>query len=960
MATSSPTTATATAAGAPAMRSPTASTAASSNNTTSSTTTAPPSPSSSNHPLQPPPPAMMQQKISSNLRSQGHHYNDDRETKSPKPTGEASVSSFKDGGSVIIADSNHHHLRPNHHPSFVSHATSNTTTRAAGSASVTFQQPIEDEDEDPAEFMDEIYDIVDAVVPRSDDPTLPVLTFRVLVLGPLFSFTSPFIGVLIAYPIGLFMSKTLPRKTYRFLGIPFSLNPGKFNFKEHTLIFVFCNSGASPAYALYNIIGQKYQLYQDSLGLAPSIAFAVVTQIFGYGLAGLCRRYLVRPASMLWPANLSIVAMLNSLHDNSHSPSSATPPTTKSSDPSLRMSGGSAPGSLSSATPRLSRFAFFWIAVTATALYQLLPSYIAPLLASISILCYLAPYTPNEKVVRMLGSAQVGGGIGMLSLSFDWNVISSMAPITSPLWALINQVLGLWLMAWLVTPLLWVNNAFGMDQKLGADPDQGPNGTGVAYNLENDRWQLKVRFPLGQALNSPALFNRNGVAVQTRRFVFRGNLTLDEAFYDAQKPIYITTFFAIEYTASFIVFAAAISHVALWYGRDIFNRFRTSIGDLDRSDVHARLMDVYADVPDVWYITLLLANLAAAVGVCQWGGFDLPWWGVVMALALAIISVLPIGIIQAISGQQIGLNVMSEFLIGLIIPGRMAGVMAFKTLSYMSMYQGLALVSDLKLGHYMKIPPRIMFGVQLVSTVMAAVVNVFVACAIYESFGKTTWRSDPNNPDSPFSWKLQYPEEVPLGWSSTNYNVFLNAGAIWGAIGPARFFGPGSPYQWTLTGFLIGAVAPLIPWILHRAFPEGYWHLVNVPLIAAFPGSGTGALRSDMITPLLIGVLINYFIKKHRYSWWKRYAYVLSAALDSGLAICLTFVFAAFQANATYQIPFPAWAMNRFDGEHCAPEFYLVCNENRRKAEAMGGSYNQTFDPYCFEINFQGGNNEKK
>lgn len=35
-------------------------------------------------------------------------------------------------------------------------------------------------------------------------------------------------------------------------------------------------------------------------------------------------------------------------------------------------------------------------------------------------------------------------------------------------------------------------------------------------------------------------------------------------------------------------------------------------------------------------------------------------------------------------------------------------------------------------------------------------------------------------------------------WGALNYNTFLSAAGIWGSIGPARFFGIGSPYQLTL------------------------------------------------------------------------------------------------------------------------------------------------------------------
>ncbi|KAJ3281750.1 hypothetical protein HDU76_008860, partial [Blyttiomyces sp. JEL0837] len=147
----------------------------------------------------------------------------------------------------------------------------------------------------------------------------------------------------------------------------------------------------------------------------------------------------------------------------------------------------------------------------------------------------------------------------------------------------------------------------------------------------------------------------------------------------------------MEYMASFIVFVAAIMHVVLWYGKDVWHRFRSAMRDLDSNDVHARMMDVYPDVPDLWYVILLAVNLVIGIVVCQFGGFGLPWWGVILGLALAIVSIIPIGVIQAISGQQIGLNVMSEFMIGLILPGRIAAVMAFKTLSYMAMSQGLLL-----------------------------------------------------------------------------------------------------------------------------------------------------------------------------------------------------------------------------------------------------------------------------
>lgn len=50
---------------------------------------------------------------------------------------------------------------------------------------------------------------------------------------------------------------------------------------------------------------------------------------------------------------------------------------------------------------------------------------------------------------------------------------------------------------------------------------------------------------------------------------------------------------------------------------------------------------------------------------------------------------------------------------GLIYPERPIANVCFKVYGYMSMAQAVSFLSDFKLGHYMKIPPRSMFLVQV-------------------------------------------------------------------------------------------------------------------------------------------------------------------------------------------------------------------------------------------------------
>ncbi|KAJ1560022.1 hypothetical protein HK405_008508 [Cladochytrium tenue] len=756
--------------------------------------------------------------------------------------------------------------------------------------------------DDGEEYVDEIYDIVDAVVPRTDDPTLPAV--------------NPLILVLIAYPMGNAMAATLPRRPLLF---DISLNPGPFSIKEHALIYVFASACTTPAYALYNIIGQRYFLYQDSLSLSSCVLFSIATQCFGYGLAGLCRKFLVRPAAMLWPANLSTIALLKSLH--AYAPALADPLKYKEEIEVHR-----------------SRFRFFWVATLCVFAWQWVPGYFAPLFAAVSVLCYAAPQSSRPDVVRALGSGY--GGMGLLSVTLDWSLVTLFAPITTPLWALLNQFFGLWFLAWFLTPLLWARDAFGMDSSLGADPRDGPNGSGV--------------FPLGHALNTGHLLNKDGLYIRTTALVDLTTLGLNETFYDENAPIRISTWFTVIYISSFVTFAGCLTHVWIWYGKDILHRFRTTVHDLDTRDVHAQMMDVYAEVPDLWYAVLLAVTLGVGVGVCQWGGFQLPWWGVLLGFVFALVSMIPIGTIQAISGQKVGLNVMSEFLIGAILPGNISGVMAFKTFSYMAMYQGLLLVSDLKLGHYLKIPPRAMFAAQLAATLLAAVVNVYAAVFIYEAFGRTDEHSVPGDLTSPLVWRLQS-GSPPVGWTANQYQVFISAGAIWGAVGPSRFFGLSSPYAGALGGFLAGVVLPFVPYLLHRASPHGggYWHLVNVPVLADVIFN-PGDTLSCLVTPVAVGVAVNYFARKHRRAWWGRHAFVLAAALDSGTAAALAAVFLAFtirdqSGSGGPRALFPFYALNRFDPELCAPDFYQTCKEN---AVNGGAGYVLADDPYCASIGF--------
>lgn len=61
---------------------------------------------------------------------------------------------------------------------------------------------------------------------------------------------------------------------------------------------------------------------------------------------------------------------------------------------------------------------------------------------------------------------------------------------------------------------------------------------------------------------------------------------------------------------------------------------------------------------------------------------EVPIWGLLLALSIAAFYIVPTGMIQAITNQQVGLNVITELVAGYAFPGKPLPMMIFKTFGY--------------------------------------------------------------------------------------------------------------------------------------------------------------------------------------------------------------------------------------------------------------------------------------
>jgi hypothetical protein len=122
------------------------------------------------------------------------------------------------------------------------------------------------------------------------------------------------------------------------------------------------------------VIVEQTKFYNQDLSIYYQILLTLSTQIIGYALAGLTRRFLVRPSGMIWPGVLVSTAMFSSLHKAENKPAGDW---------------------------KISRFRFFlWVFLGSVAFY-FLPGLLFPALSWFNVITWFAPR--NVVVANLVG-----------------------------------------------------------------------------------------------------------------------------------------------------------------------------------------------------------------------------------------------------------------------------------------------------------------------------------------------------------------------------------------------------------------------------------------------------------------------------------------------------------------------------------------------------------------------------
>lgn len=200
--------------------------------------------------------------------------------------------------------------------------------------------------------------------------------------------------------------------------------------------------------------------------------------------------------------------------------------------------------------------------------------------------------------------------------------------------------------------------------------------------------------------------------------------------------------------------------------------------------------------------------------------------------------------------------------------------MIFTTYGYITSTQGLKFAADLKLGHYMHIPPRTLFGLQMASTILASLTQTTVLNVLLATVpGICT-------------------AEAAGGFTCPLARVHFNGSILWGVLGPQRFFGPGALYGHLVWAFPLGLIAPVLVYMLaKRRGPHSRLRKVSLPVLFGSLSWIPPATGLNFSVWALVCYAFNHVIKRRHGAWWRKYNMTLSAALDAGVAAGVLVVF---------------------------------------------------------------------
>ncbi|KIK57919.1 hypothetical protein GYMLUDRAFT_246574 [Collybiopsis luxurians FD-317 M1] len=481
------------------------------------------------------------------------------------------------------------------------------------------------------------------------------------------------------------------------------------------------------------------------------------------------------------------------------------------------------------------------------------------------------------------------GGAGFLTVTLDWSNIGSQC-IYYPYWTQVNIFAAFVLGAWILIPAAFFTNA----------------------------WDSTL-YPI----QSQSLYLRNGSIYPTADLLTADN-RLNETLFAEVGPPMMSAQLRWGYFAAYVAYIGSFVSCGLFQGPLLWKTFKSYRQAKPSSDDKlTEIIRRYPPVPLWWNLLLFMYGVICLIA--RWilakknsfsvpviilivltakGVLYMPIYMLFIGLVIGAVIVLPMAYIYSVSGYLMQVGYFNELFYGYAInlggSRHPVGSLSYRVISGQCWYEAQSMLADMKLGHYFHIPPRKVLLAQVWGICVGVPVNYATILWVCRTKGDVLRGlvTDPNRQ-----------------WTGQTVISLNNQSISFALVGPKRLFAD-PIYTPMLYGFLVGAIVPCILYLLHRTWPKARFDLWSVPVFGDTFENYYGNISVFIFTLFLLGSINHLWIKRYYFSFWKKYAYLLSAAADTGYNFNLLIIFIAFSAAKT--IPMANWWGNNPDSvERC-------------------------------------------
>lgn len=488
-------------------------------------------------------------------------------------------------------------------------------------------------------------------------------------------------------------------------------------------------------------------------------------------------------------------------------------------------------------------------------IYEAIPEWLAPALQAISPWCLTLPQLPV--VTQIFGGSIAAEGLGLFAASFDWVLVGRYNPLYIPLLAQITDWTAV------ATGVFLFSAAYRYDWFGGAHLPF------ISYDILNDEG---VRYNLSRALFDNG--TENTIEVEKMGL-----------------PSYATAFVIGKAGTAFSVSSAIVAALLFNWDR-MAATFSSSNPEASREDPHRTITKHYAGFPMYGFLALGAISIGLAFVCAAQGGSGLPPYALGTAFVLSAVLSFAAVFFYGTVGIPLHCQHVTQMLGGILFPGNAISNLWFTLYGWTSVSQCVRQATDLKMGQYMNLSTLSVVIGQITGTILGGIVHYGVMNAIVNTQREVLL--------------LPHGDGIYTGMALSSMSAQATS---WGIFSQRLYFF-GSKYAIIPYALILGFVAPVPFYLLHRWKPTAGFQRINTSLFAACLYHAVWGATSGRMTSIALAVATQYYVRKYHFRWYQRYNYILNAALEGGTQCAVLLLTFLVQGGAGVKLNIPHYFLN--------------------------------------------------